>query len=117
MAGTTMHCMPGLVVLHSKDLVNWKFLSYAFNRLDMGDEFRLANGKEAYGQGVWAPCIRYHEGKFYIFSNINGHGMQVFISDNPAGPGSIKTWVATSTTYLSYSTTMIKSMPYINMTR
>ena len=31
MAGTTMHCMPGLVVLHSKDLVNWKFLSYAFN--------------------------------------------------------------------------------------
>ena len=47
MAGTTMHCMPGLVVLHSKDLVNWKFLSYAFNRLDMGDEFRLANGKEA----------------------------------------------------------------------
>ena len=86
MAGTTMHCMPGLVVLHSKDLVNWKFLSYAFNQLNMGDEFRLSNGKEAYGQGIWAPCIRYHKGKFYIFSNINGHGMQVFISDNPAGP-------------------------------
>lgn len=86
MAGTTMHCMPGLVVLHSKDLVNWKFLSYAFNQLNMGDEFRLSNGKEAYGQGIWAPCICYHKGKFYIFSNINGHGMQVFISDNPAGP-------------------------------
>lgn len=86
MAGTTMHCMPGLVVLHSKDLVNWKFLSYAFNRLNMGDEFKLDNGKEAYGQGIWAPCIRHHKGKFYIFSNINGHGMQVFISENPAGP-------------------------------
>lgn len=86
LAGTTMHCMPGLVVLHSRDLVNWEFLSYAFDRLDMGDEFNLDNGREAYGQGIWAPCIRYHDGKFYIFSNINGHGMQVFIADNPAGP-------------------------------
>lgn len=86
LAGTTMHCMPGLVVLHSKDLVNWRFLSYCFDKLDMGDEFRLENGKEAYGQGIWAPCIRYHNGKFYIFSNINGHGMQVFIAENPAGP-------------------------------
>ena len=86
LAGTTMHCTPGLVILHSKDLVNWKFLSYCFDRFDMGDEFRLDNGKEAYGQGIWAPCIRYHEGKFYVFSNINGHGMQVFIAENPAGP-------------------------------
>lgn len=86
LAGTTMHCLPGLVILHSKDLVNWRFLSYCFDRFDMGDEFRLENGKEAYGLGIWAPCIRYHEGKFYVFSNINGHGMQVFIAENPAGP-------------------------------
>lgn len=86
LAGTTMHCTPGLVILHSKDLVNWSFLSYCFDRFDMGDEFRLENGKEAYGQGIWAPCIRYNAGKFYVFSNINGHGMQVFISENPAGP-------------------------------
>ena len=86
LAGTTMHAMPGLVILHSKDLVNWKFLSYAFNRLDLGPEFNLEGGKEAYGQGIWAPCIRYHDGKFYVFSNINGHGMQVFIATNPAGP-------------------------------
>lgn len=86
LAGTTMHCTPGLVILHSKDLVNWKFMSYCFDRFDMGDEFRLENGKEAYGQGIWAPCIRYHNGKFYVFSNINGHGLQVFISENPAGP-------------------------------
>ena len=86
LAGTTMHCTPGIVVLHSKDLVNWRFLSYCFDRFKMGDEFRLENGKEAYGQGIWAPCIRYHNGKFYVFSNINGHGLQVFISENPAGP-------------------------------
>ena len=36
LAGTTMHAMPSLVVLHSKDLVNWKFLSYAAEKLDFG---------------------------------------------------------------------------------
>lgn len=87
LVGTTMHCNPGLVVLESKDLVNWDFYSYAFDRIDIDDpRFRLENGEEAYGQGIWAPCIRYHDGKFYIFSNINGIGMQVYVSSNPKGP-------------------------------
>ena len=86
LAGTTMHSVPGLVVLHSKDLVNWEFSSYCFDRLDDSDDFNLRNGKEAYGQGIWAPAIRYHNGKFYIFSNINGHGLQVYISDSAKGP-------------------------------
>ena len=86
LAGTTMHSVPGLVVLHSKDLVNWEFSSYCFNRFDDSDDFNLRNGKEAYGQGIWAPAIRYHNGKFYIFSNINGHGLQVFISESAKGP-------------------------------
>ena len=86
LAGTTMHSVPGLVVLHSKDLVNWEFSSYCFDRFDASDDFNLRNGKEAYGQGIWAPAIRYHNGKFYIFSNINGHGLQVFISDSAKGP-------------------------------
>lgn len=87
LVGTTMHCNPGLVVLESKDLVNWDFCSYAFDRIDIDDpRFRLENGKEAYGQGIWAPCIRYHDGNFYIFSNINGIGMQVYVSSNPKGP-------------------------------
>src|ERR671930_98351 len=46
LTGTTMHSMPGLPVLHSRDLVNWKLLGYAFGRLDLGPEFRLENGKE-----------------------------------------------------------------------
>jgi len=86
LAGTTMHTMPSLVVLHSKDLVNWKFLSYAAEQLDLGPQFRLEEGKDIYGQGIWAPCIRFHHGMFYLFSNINGSGLQVFTSRNPAGP-------------------------------
>jgi xylan 1,4-beta-xylosidase len=86
MTGTTMHAMPGLPVLHSKDLVNWRLLSYAFDRIDMGPEYRMEGGRETYGQGIWAPVIRYHKGTFYIFSNINGYGLQIFTATNPAGP-------------------------------
>ena len=94
LVGTTMHCNPGLVVLESKDLVNWEFCSYAFDRIPVDDSrFRLEGGKEAYGQGIWAPCIRYHEGKFYIFSNINGIGMQIFVSENPKGPSFFANWL------------------------
>ncbi len=87
MAGTTMHCVPGIVILHSTDLVNWKFASYCFDRFDRNfPEFNLDKGKTVYGQGIWAPCIRYHNGKFYVFSNINGHGLHVYIADNINGP-------------------------------
>src|SRR5688500_1946693 len=86
MTGTTMHTMPGLPVLHSKDLVNWELVSYAFDRLNIGNRFTLENDKEFYGQGIWAPCLRYHNNTFYIFSNINGQGTQIFSATNPAGP-------------------------------
>ncbi len=86
LTGTTMHSMPGLPVLHSRDLVNWRFVSYAFDRLDLGPEFRLEHGKHAYGQGIWAPSFRYHKGTFHIFSNVNGHTTQLFRATNPAGP-------------------------------
>lgn len=89
LAGTTMHCVPGLVVLHSKDLVNWEIASYCFNRWSdiLPDEkFQLVGDNQVYGQGVWAPVIRYHEGKFYVFTNVNGTGLQLFISDSAYGP-------------------------------
>ena len=90
LTGTTMHAMPGLPVLHSKDLVNWEFLGYACNKLDLGPEFRLEAGKDIYGQGIWAPCLRFNNGKFYIFSNVNKKKTQLFTANNPAGP-----WVHT----------------------
>lgn len=86
MTGTTMHCMPGLPVLHSVDLVNWKFVSYAVDRLDLGPEYRLEDGKDIYGRGIWAPCFRYHNGEFLILSNVNGRHTQIFRSGSPEGP-------------------------------
>jgi beta-xylosidase len=86
LTGTTMHANPGLPVLHSKDLVNWKLLGYVFDQLDLGPESRLEDGKESYGQGIWAPSFRYHDGTYYIFSNVNRHHTQMFRATNPAGP-------------------------------
>lgn len=89
LAGTTMHCTPGLVILHSKDLVNWDLASYCFDRWNdvlPDDKFRLQNGKQVYGQGVWAPVIRYNNGTFYVFTNVNGNGLQLFTSKSAYGP-------------------------------
>ncbi|HMQ88742.1 MAG TPA: family 43 glycosylhydrolase, partial [Flavilitoribacter sp.] len=62
MTGTTMHTMPGLPILHSRDLVNWELLTYAVDRLNLGPDMRLEDGKDMYGRGIWAPCLRYHNG-------------------------------------------------------
>ncbi len=87
LAGTTMHAVPGLVILHSKDLVNWENISYCFDRFDFDDPaFSLKDHKEIYGQGIWAPCIRYANGQFYVFSNVNGKGLQCYTAKDIKGP-------------------------------
>jgi beta-xylosidase len=86
LTGTTMHAMPGLPVLHSRDLVNWTLLGYALDRLDLGPEYRLEGGGQIYGRGIWAPSFRYHAGTFHIFSNVNGRTTQLFRAADPHGP-------------------------------
>ena len=87
LARTTMHSVPGLVILHSRDLVNWENISYCFDRFDFNDDaFSLKNHQEIYGQGVWAPAIRYANGQFYVFTNINGKGLQCYTSKDIRGP-------------------------------
>lgn len=86
LTGTTMHAMPGLPILHSRDLVNWSFVTYVFDRLDLGPDFRLEDSKEIYGQGIWAPSFRFHNGTYYIFANVNRFGLQVFRANNIRGP-------------------------------
>ena len=85
LAGTTMHMNPAAIVLHSKDLVNWELASYCMDWLDLGPAYRLEGGN-IYGRGIWAPCIRYHDGMFYVLCNVNGAGLQVFHSKSASGP-------------------------------
>jgi beta-xylosidase len=85
LVGTTMHMNPGVMVMHSRDLVNWELASYCLDRLDLGPAYRLERG-HIYGRGIWAPCIRYHDGMFYVFSNVNNAGCQVFRAKSARGP-------------------------------
>ena len=85
LAGTTMHMMPAVELLHSKDLVNWELAGYCTNKLDLGPAYRLEGGN-IYGKGIWAPCLRYHNGMFYVFCNVNGAGLMVYRSKTINGP-------------------------------
>jgi beta-xylosidase len=86
LTGTTMHSMPGLPILHSKDLVNWDFVAYAMDKLNLGPAYRLENGDNVYGRGIWAPSFRFHDGTFYIFTNVNGQTTQMFRATDLKGP-------------------------------
>jgi beta-xylosidase len=66
MSSTTMHMSPGVPIMKSTDLVNWKLVSYAYDTLANIDALNLTDGKSTYGRGSWASCIRYHKGIFYV---------------------------------------------------
>lgn len=66
MSSTTMHMAPGVPIMKSKDLVNWKLINYAYNTLDSVDAMNLDNGKNTYGRGSWASSLRYHNGTYYV---------------------------------------------------
>lgn len=66
MSSTTMHMSPGVPIMKSKDLINWKLVSYCYDTLADMPALNLTDGKGTYGRGSWASCIRYHKGTFYV---------------------------------------------------
>lgn len=76
--------IPGLPVLHSKDLVNWKILSYALLKQPPFEHFDTPR----HGDGVWAPAIRYYNKEFYIYYPDPDFGIYLTKATNPAGPWS-----------------------------
>jgi beta-xylosidase len=66
MSSTTMHMTPNVPVMRSRDLVNWNLINYACDTLADMDELNLENGKNTYGRGTWASCLRYHNGTYYL---------------------------------------------------
>ncbi|HEX8022577.1 glycoside hydrolase 43 family protein [Mucilaginibacter sp.] len=77
-SSTTMHLSPGLPIMKSKDLVNWRIVNYAYNTLDSGDALNLSNGANAYGRGSWASSLRSHNGTFYV-STFSGTTNKTYI--------------------------------------
>jgi len=79
MTSSSFNDAPGLPVLHSKDLVNWTLLGYALPKLVPEDVFAIPQ----HGNGVWAPNIRYHDGKVWIFYPDPDFGIYMIRSDDP----------------------------------
>lgn len=66
MSHTTMHMAPGVPIMKSSDLVNWKTVGYCYQTLTNSDAMNMNNGASAYGKGSWAASIRYKSGTFYV---------------------------------------------------
>lgn len=94
MSSTTMHMSPGVPIMKSTDLVNWKLVNYAYDTLADVDALTLENGKNAYGRGSWASCIRYHKGTFYVFTFAATTGKTYVYStkDIEKGPWEVKSF-------------------------
>ena len=81
LTASSFNCIPGLPILHSKDLVNWELIGHAVTKLQPEDEFN----KPSHGNGVWAPCISYHNGEFYIYWGDPDYGVFMVKTKDPAG--------------------------------
>ncbi len=87
MASTTMHFMPGCVILRSYNLKDWEIVTHVYDELERTHKECLAHKENAYGQGMWAPSFRYHDGKFYIcFVANDTRKTYLFQSDSIYGP-------------------------------
>ena len=90
MIASTFGSSPGVSILHSKDLVNWESLGGAFLDLTkLGPDFNW-DRMNRNSEGIFAPSIRYHDGKFWVFVNCHsGEGFFQATATNPVGPWTV----------------------------
>ena len=96
MVSTTMHHFPGATILKSQDLVNWEYCAHPLQQLGSDAGYKLLSGKDAYGSGMWACSMKYHNGKFHILINekrpIDGWNLNGYLltATNPEGTWEMK---------------------------
>ena len=83
LVASSFNCTPALPILHSRDLVNWTIIGHAVKNLP-DPRYK----KVQPGQGVWAPSLRYHNGKFWLFYPTPDEGIFLVTAEHPAGPWS-----------------------------
>ncbi|HSI86328.1 MAG TPA: family 43 glycosylhydrolase [Candidatus Methylacidiphilales bacterium] len=83
---STFQYSPGMVILHSKDLVNWQILGHVVDDVtQIGPEMNW-DRMNRYGRGIWAGAIRHHAGKFWVYFGTPEEGYFMSTAENPAGP-------------------------------
>ena len=89
MTASSFNCFPGLPILHSRDLVHWEQVGAALP--DYPEE--AFHTTVQHGCGVWAPAIRYHEGRYYIYVGDPDRGIFMVSATRPEGPWDAPVWV------------------------
>ena len=103
MTASSFHFSPGLPLLESRDLVHWRLIGHALPKLSFDPKYDLpgplgfSDGSERarffaemghrYSAGVWAPSIRHHQGRFYIYFPTPTEGIFMVSAKNPGDPG------------------------------
>lgn len=81
MTASSFNAAPGLPILHSKDMVNWKLINHALPQIVPQENFKIPQ----HGNGVWAPSIRYHNNEFYIYWGDPDFGIYMVKTKDPKG--------------------------------
>ena len=84
MVSSSFTYLPGVPLLHSKDLVHWELINHCVSSLPF-EKYDFPS----HGSGTWASSIRYHEGTFFVFIPLVDEGILVARSRDPYGDGSI----------------------------
>lgn len=82
MTASSFHCAPGLPILFSEDMVNWEIVNHALKQVPPVDFY---NETPRHGKGVWAPSIRHHNGKYYIYWGDPDFGIFMVSASDPRG--------------------------------
>ncbi len=83
---STFQFSPGLVILHSRDLVNWEILGHAVDDLTQIAPEMNWDRMDRYGRGIWAGALRFHDGRFWIYFGTPDEGIFMTSAISPAGP-------------------------------
>ena len=83
MTASSFQCVPGLPILKSDNLVDWRVVNHALDTVPPVEFYGA--GIPRHGKGVWAPCIRYHDGQYYIYWGDPDFGIYMVKATDPEG--------------------------------
>jgi beta-xylosidase len=86
---STLQESPGMIVIHSKDLVNWEIVGHVVSDVSVLSPELNWNSMKGYDQGVFAGSLRFHDNKFYCHFTTKKNGWFVAIADRPEGPWNV----------------------------
>ncbi|MBZ5579719.1 MAG: glycoside hydrolase 43 family protein [Acidobacteriia bacterium] len=85
LVSSSFHFMPGIPILKSHDLVNWTIIGHVYQRLELDPKYSMVGGTR-YAGGSWAPAIRFHQGRFYVYFPTPDEGILMSSAKSAEGP-------------------------------